>query len=246
MILILRGYLKKDNYIAGSTRKKHGEYDIDFLEYANFYQDLIKQLKLKSKVKLYFTSYESTPKKYLEKIKEDFKPEAIFLCSEEQSTQFTSVCNALHQHEITTAWHDELIMVLRSDILMTPKLINQICDFEYNRKNLLYVLSRDKNNEGKIGNLIDIFHAFYPLIMPEVRRWMCQDNKTAHHIEKDSAVEPIFDIMKNDWLDKKESLKEYLEDGLIRPLYSTWSGTENTFFMNEKYMDYKVRTMKKK
>lgn len=246
MKLLLRGYLKKDNYQPKSNRKSLGSYDIDFLEYSHFYKQMIYKLtQTYGKVDLYFSTYDTTPKKYLNKIKKEFNPKDIFLCSEVQSSQFSTVCEALHKTPFTDAGKDELIMLFRSDILMSDLLIEQLRKFKFGRKNLLYTLCRDKDQQGKLANQMDIFHAFYPLILTEVRNWMCQGNASAHGIEKIFGVEPIFDINKYNWLDTKEGYDDYINKGLIKDLFSTWHGVENTYFGHEKYADFRLKHIHK-
>ena len=245
MKLLLRGYVKKDNYQPKSKRKLFGSYDIDFLEYSYLYKKMIDELTIRyGEVDLYFSTYDTTPKAYLEKIEKELKPKDIFLCSEVQSSQFTTVCDALNKTPFTDAGKDELIIIFRSDILMSDLLIKKLCEFKFSRKNLLYTLCRDKNKAGKLANQMDIFHAFYPLILKEVKGWMCQGHESAHGIEKIFGVEPIFDINEYSWLDTKEGYNDYIDKGLIKDIFSTWHGIENTYYGHEKYIDFKIRTMK--
>lgn len=257
MFLVLRGHLNK-RYTPYSARAKTiGDYDIDIFQYADFYHKLIIRLNnhYPNEVKLCFVTYDTTGDEYLKRVEKEFNPFNIYLASESKSNQFSTVCNALHHKPFTTCSADELILVLRSDILMTDNFIDRICTYPFHeKKNLLYTACQDRkidwSKEYKkvtpIANHVDVFHGFYALILTEVRKWMCSGQPNAHQIHTKFGVQPIFDINKTKWLHHKEGMIDYLEYGRIKQLYSTWSGLDKTYFINEKYSDYKAREEEKK
>lgn len=259
MFLILRGYVNKKNYIPSSARKLSvsDSYNIDIFQYAEFYHKLITELNkyYPRQVKVCFVTYDTTGDEYLKRIEKEFNPFHISLTSETKSNQFSTVCNALHNNVFTTSNEDEFFLILRSDILMTDNLIDKICTYPFHqKKNLLYTICQDReidwSREYKsvtpVTNHVDILHGFYSLILPEVRKWMCVGHVHAHQIHHKFGVQPMYDIEKTKWLDTKQAMIDYMERGMIKPLYSTWSGYDTTYFIHDKYIDYKKRKESKK
>lgn len=254
MFLILRGYVNKQNYTPSSARaiQTAGPYDIDIFKYADFYHKLIIRLNnsYPNQVKVCFVTYDNTSDEYIKRIEREFRPFNITLASESKSNQFSTVCNALHNSPFATSREDEFFLILRSDILMTDTFIDRICTYPFHqKKNLLYTACRDRKIDWTrkyekitpIANHVDVFHGFYSLILTEVRKWMCQGHLHAHQIHDKFAVQPIFDIEKTKWLDDRQAMIDYMEKGMIRHLYSTWSGYNSTYFIHDKYIDYKVK-----
>jgi hypothetical protein len=235
--LILRGYLKKNNYQPKSKRKKTIEkYDIDFLEYSYFYERLLNQLKKKYKVNLFFATYDTTPTTYLNEIKNKFDPQGIFLSQEIDSTQFSTTCDALQDKYFKET--NNLTFILRSDILMTDLFISKLCDYEFKNKSKLYTTCQDQGQQGNVLNHVDIFHACHSDVLKNITEWMCKGYPNAHFIYKYFECEPLFNIKEYNWL-KGEGWYDYIDKGLIKALYSTWSGVNDTWYINQKYKDYK-------
>lgn len=250
--LILRGFLYKKNYKPGSKRSQvYESYDIDFLEYCDLYTKLISQLEQRYKINLFFASYSSTPNSYIKKIKKIFNPKEMLLYKEKESSQFTTVCNALNEKHFMSD-DSSLIFIIRSDLLITDLFISKLCEYNFEDKHRLYTISQDQNQNGNLSNHIDIFHAFYPEILYKFINWIQKgpaDKKnrkdgwprTAHYICEDFNCQTLFNIKEYDWL-KGEGWYDYIDKGLIKDLYSTWSGVDNTWYKHETYKDFRLKS----
>jgi hypothetical protein len=179
--LIIRGFLYKPNWLPLSTRKRYtGKYTIDFFKYSDFYKKLIQALKTKYNVNLFFSTYDTTPEENLKQICNLFSPVNIFLSPELNSTQFTTVYKALKEPSILN--NSNIKLLIRSDILVTPYLINTLLSQSKLNKNILYVLCKEKVNNDKVIDILHLFHG--DKILSDLTDYFSIPRKHAHNIHK--------------------------------------------------------------
>lgn len=153
--VILRGYLYKENWTPLSTRRKsHRNYTIDFNKCIEDYEKLILSLKQKYEVATYVTSYDNTPDCIINTIKTKLSPRAIYLHAEQNSTQFTTLTNALSLLIKDINSISEHGLILRSDLLITNKFIELIRSTKYDSKSM-YVMCQESN---KFNRTVDMVH----------------------------------------------------------------------------------------
>lgn len=178
--IIIRGFLYRENWTPLSNRRrKFKNYTIDFLQCADDYKKLLKKLREKYNINLYFTTYNTTPHKQIEKIMNEFNPHTVFLSEEFKSSQFTTVKTVLESNEIKN--NNNFLFILRSDMYINDKLIDLIYNHIFN-DNILYVLCKENNKQDKV---IDIFHAFSPELKTKFYNYISIPGlKDAHRIHK--------------------------------------------------------------
>lgn len=176
--LIIRGFVYRENWTPLSSRKQRNtNYTINFIKCIDGYKQLINKLQTKYNVKLFISTYDTSPEWILNQIKEEFNTVEIFLTPEKNSSQFSTTCTALKK--IQNNYHT---LIIRSDILITDKLINIILNTTINDKDL-YVLCKEKNKKDKV---IDIVHVFANTIKFSFLSYISKQNlKDAHKIHKE-------------------------------------------------------------
>ena len=161
LYLIIRGYLYNPKRKDIHRNEPAG---VNFMKNYKSYLKLVNLLQQKYDLKLYFSSYDSTPKEIIDFIKSKFDSANFLFTSNNQSNQWTTLISALQ--ELNT-YKPELTMTLRSDMILTNKFIERMVDFNY-IDNHLYILCREgisyqkhiKKYSIAYGNTIDAFHCF--------------------------------------------------------------------------------------
>jgi len=155
--IILRGFLYKENWTPLSSRRRDGSYTIDFTKNYQGYKQLFLKLCDRYNVKIFFSTYDTTPQDIIYNIKKDFYPENVFLSPEKKSSQFTTAIKAIK--EIND--HSDLTLLIRSDLYITSDFIDFICNYNYIGNNVdptatmpLYLLNKEKNGKKSI----DVLH----------------------------------------------------------------------------------------
>lgn len=151
--LIIRGFLFKKGKVQGCNSDGWWKYNINFLYVMPGYLRLIDRLSKKYELSVYISSYDTTPSKMIEYLEEVLTIKKIIICPEQDSSQFTTMYNALKECS------DDLTFIIRSDLIVKEKLSTAICDFNYSL-DTIYAFAHE-NSEGGIidDNLIDVFHA---------------------------------------------------------------------------------------
>ena len=163
--IIVRGYLYKKNWTPISTAKiKYPNYTQDFRKLIKKYKKLFENLSKKYQVSITFTSYDNCPD-FIKKIilKNNWN---LHLISEVNSTQFSSCCSYLETVD------DNVNLIIRSDLILSEKLIDLLSNFDYEKCEKLTVLSKEPNR--KLNDILFI-------VPPEIRlRLMEHLHKSRH------------------------------------------------------------------
>lgn len=169
--IIIRGFLYRTNWTPLSSRKdRNSDYTIDFLQCQDGYIKLINKLKQKYEVSVYFSTYDTTPKKIIKSISNTFDSCIFFLSSETGSSQFTTSKFAL---DSLPSEENCLNMLLRSDMRITDLFIDSVCNAHYTG-GAIHVLCEEKNKK-KPKKVIDVIQLFYDgkirqLLQKEINR----------------------------------------------------------------------------
>lgn len=154
--LILRGFLYRENWTPLSSRKqRNSNYTINFLECYNGYQKLVKKLKTKYTLSLHFTTYNTTPKNIINSVEKLFNPDSFFFTEELGSSQFSTTKTALSELDYIGGCMN---ILLRADMNITDLFIDEIINFDFYQKDALYVLCKEKNNQDKVIDTLQIFY----------------------------------------------------------------------------------------
>jgi len=154
--IILRGYIYKENWRPLSARRyrlKKRTYNINLIEHIEGYKNLIKILEEKYDIKTYITTYDTTPINILEEIRQKIQVEEFILSEEKNSHQFTTVIKIFKEIKFN---ENDLILLIRPDLVIKQKLADLILDHEFNQ-DLLYILKKERNPQ----KVIDVLHIFY-------------------------------------------------------------------------------------
>lgn len=124
--VIVRGFLYKENWVPISNHRKGLKYTIDFLNIMESYKTLLEELSKKYNISLYFSTYETLPKKKRKSIEKEFVDYSptFFLSEEKGSTQFTTPIHALKK--LSQNGNNKLL--IRGDLIITEKLIGVLID----------------------------------------------------------------------------------------------------------------------
>ena len=161
LTILIRGYLYKDYSPISSYKRKCRTYQQDFNKLINNYEKLIKLLSEKYQVNVIFTTYETTPKNLLLLIKD--KNWNIELYKEKGSTQFSNTIESLKYVNDTT-------LIIRSDLVLTNKLINTLVNYQYHNCDRLVFLSTEPKVKKRQIKYIDVL-----CILPiEYKQSFCQ------------------------------------------------------------------------
>lgn len=189
LFIIVRGFIYRKNWTPLSKRKKYiRNYTINFFDTENNFKKTIDKLSEKYDVNLYFSTYDTTPQEYIEKLKEIFPYCKIIISPEKYSSQFTTVVTALN-HIKGICDSTDMILLLRSDIIIKEPLINVISNHSFD-KDILYVLAKEqcvtrtKKEIRRTRNItIDVIQIFYGSHLMRILDYFCQPKlKSAHKI----------------------------------------------------------------
>jgi len=212
--LIIRGFLYKKNWTPISCRKKKiRNYTIDFFQCQEGYIDLINNLKIKHNVSLYFSTYDTTPIHVLQRIQGELNPEKIFISPEKNSSQFTTTVHALNSL-MPSLTEDDLIILIRSDLIIKYKLIEMLSNFEFSIKDKLYVLTKEKPYNRK--TVIDVLHVFSKNVCPKFLDYVSRPNLIDAH--KINRAIPSVQISENNSCSNTGACEEFFKVYSPKPI----------------------------
>lgn len=146
--IIIRGFIYKSKWSPiSSSKDKYPCYTQDFRKIILPYQILFFNLSKKYKLKITFTSYNSTPEFMKQIIKDNNW--GLHLISEKDSYQFSSCCSYLKKMK-----NNDITLILRSDLILRANLITLLSNFNYQNCKELIFLSREPN--GKLNDILFI------------------------------------------------------------------------------------------
>ena len=137
--IIIRGFLYRENWIPlSSARNKYSNYTQDFRKLIKYYKNFFNKLSEKYKLFIIFTTYDNTPEHIKQIIYENGWN--LFLIKEKHSNQFTSVCSFFERYHTKN-----INIVIRSDLVLKPSLIELLYNYDYYNSTNITVLSIQPN-----------------------------------------------------------------------------------------------------
>lgn len=209
--IIIRGFAYKENWIPLSTRHQTTDrYCINVLNNIQQYQKLINKLSSKYIVKFFISTYNTTPKNILDQLSNHINIDNILFSEENGSKQYTTSITAFDELDL-----QDLTLLLRSDIIITDKLIDIFADYEFDNEHV-YVLCFEERGD----KISDFFH-----IIPEKR---IDDINTYF-----KAL--MMKIQHAHFLHRKVPTKTILNDRITRPVeyYKPYDSTINIQHMKD-------------
>lgn len=184
--IIIRGYLYRENwYPLSSARKSHSNYTQDFRKVIEHYKNLFSKLSEKYELFVIFTSYSNTPEYIKQLIYENGWN--LYLIKEENSNQFTSICSYFKKYPTKN-----ISIVIRSDLLLKPLLIELLYNYHYNNDNKnVTILSTEPKT--KLNDVLMIIPSSYISKMII----LLKNAKNAHFIYKNIKIKLL---TKEKWL----------------------------------------------
>lgn len=183
LFFIVRGFLYREDWTPLSKRNQHAKnYIIDFFDTENNFKKTIDALSSKYNICLYFSTYDTTPKLFLQKIKDNFPGCEIIISSETGSSQFTTVIQSL-KHIEKYCTNQDLILLIRSDIIIKEPLFKLLNEYNFD-KDILYVLAKEKEVKTDIYThniVIDILQIFYGSHLIKVLNYFSQPKLGSGH-----------------------------------------------------------------
>lgn len=140
--IIVRGYLYREGWSPNTTAKKdHPLYIQDFTQLIDAYKKLFNGLAKKNEISVTFTSYDITPTRIKDIIISN--KWNLYLAEEVKSPlQFTTCCSYLE-----TLNDNHMNLIIRSDLIIKDKLIELLCDLNYETCEKLLVLQKEPNGQ---------------------------------------------------------------------------------------------------
>lgn len=137
--IIIRGFLYRENWTPlSSARNKYSNYTQDFRKLIKYYKNFFNKLSEKYKLFIIFTTYDNTPEHIKQIIYENGWN--LFLIKEKHSNQFTSVCSFFERSHTKN-----INIVIRSDLVLKPSLIELLYNYDYYNSTNITVLSIEPN-----------------------------------------------------------------------------------------------------
>ena len=187
LFFIVRGFLYRENWTPLSKRNQHAKnYTIDFFDTENNFKKTIDMLSTKYNISLYFSTYNTTPEIFLQKVKDNFPGCEIIISPEKDSSQFTTVIQSL-KHIEKYCTPQDLILLIRSDIIIKESLFNLLNKYNFD-KDILYVLAKErkvKKDKYTHNIVIDILQIFYGSNLIKVLNYFSRPKLgSAHRIHR--------------------------------------------------------------
>lgn len=152
--VVIRGFLYKEDRLP-FHKFCWWPYTIDFAQVRIYYERLVEKLSKNYDVDVYFATYDSTPSKVLESLKDFPMLKDVVLAEEKDSLQFTTASFALNKLP------KELTLLIRSDLIMEQDFVYYLCNKSYNNE-CVYVFSKCTDARGKAyNNVYDLVHVIH-------------------------------------------------------------------------------------
>lgn len=152
--VVIRGFLYKEDRLP-FHKFCWWPYTIDFAQVRIYYERLVKKLSKNYDVDVYFATYDSTPSKVLESLKDFPMLKDIVLTGEKDSLQFTTASFALNKLP------KELTLLIRSDLIMEEDFMSYLCNRSYNNE-CVYAFCKFTDARGKAyDNVYDLVHVIH-------------------------------------------------------------------------------------
>jgi hypothetical protein len=190
--IIVRGHVFKKDHVPESTYKK--KYNQDFFKLIKFYKKFFLELSKKYNIKVYFVTYDNTPKKYKNLIKENNWN--IYTIPFPNSKQFTGTCKFLENNIDNT-------IIIRSDLIIKDTFINVINKIKFN---YITVLSREL--KGFYNDTVIFVPKFYVNDFIDNIRSKRNKNEYWGHLYKKQLIIKILDP---DFKKGTRLFKKYIE-----------------------------------
>lgn len=179
--IILRGFVYKENYLAGtygpscSTRgRRRGPYTNNFLNRIDTYEHIISAFKNYHNVDCFLSTYDTTPKNIIDTIKNKNLFTNIFFSQEKGSYQWTTTLTALNNIEPNKY---DFYFIIRNDLkIITNLALDNIVKYEYLPKYIYTLIP-----EFKRQSVIDILQIVSKERLSDYTKFI-KKNSHAHFI----------------------------------------------------------------
>jgi hypothetical protein len=184
--LILRGFVYKENYLAGAQPgpsfsgrgRRRGPYVNNFFNRIDIYRKLINKLKESKSVDVYLSTYDTTPHYIIDGLEKTNLFNKILIFPELNSYQWTTTLGCLDYLSAKNCKYQTYI-ILRNDLIdMTDLFINTLSTYNYSDKHIYTLIKEHKRKAD-----IDILQIVPEILLQDYYDFINSiDNFHAHHI----------------------------------------------------------------